>query len=158
MSDNTNNDQVDNTNNDQANNDQADVSMITLQQANLRKKSNIDFTKTSFTDSENEIIKKEVALIKEKYPHYIPIIVRTKDDKIILKKRKFLVGGDITLGQFMSILRKKLDNLKPSEAIFLFVNNTIQPSSTFLTSIYSLHKDKDTDMLFMTVCKENTFG
>ena len=62
MSDNTNNDQADNTNNDVA-----DVSMITLQQANLRKKSNIDFTKTSFTDSENEIIKKEVALIKEKY-------------------------------------------------------------------------------------------
>lgn len=143
---------------DNTNNDVADVSMITLQQANLRKKSNIDFTKTSFTDSENEIIKKEVLLIKEKYPHYIPIIVRTKDDKIVLKKRKFLVGGDITVGQFMSILRKKLDNLKPSEAIFLFVNNTIPPSSTFLTSIYSSNKDTDTDMLFMTVCKENTFG
>lgn len=143
---------------DNTNNDGADVSMITLQQANLRKKSNVDFTKTSFTDSEKEIIKKEVALIKEKYPNYIPIIVRTKDDKIILKKQKFLVGGDITVGQFMSIIRKKLDNLKSSEAIFLFVNNAIPPASTFMTSIYATNKDQDTDMLFMTVCKENTFG
>ena len=143
---------------DNTNNDAADVSMITLQQANLRKKSNIDFTKTSFTDSEKEIIKKEVVLIKEKYPHYIPIIVRTKDDKIVLKKRKFLVGGDITVGQFMSILRKKLDNLKASESIFLFINNTIPPASTFLMTMYSSNKDEDTDMLFMTVCKENTFG
>lgn len=143
---------------DNTNNDGADVSMITLQQANLRKKSNVDFTKTSFTDSEKEIIKKEVALINEKYPHYIPIIVRTKDDKIVLKKQKFLVGGDITVGQFMSIIRKKLDNLKSSEAIFLFVNNTIPPASTFMTSIYAANKDQDTDMLFMTVCKENTFG
>jgi GABA(A) receptor-associated protein len=139
-------------------NDAADVSMITLQQANLRKKSTVDFTKTSFTDSEKEIIKKEVLLIKEKYPNYIPIIVRTKDNKIILKKQKFLVGGDITIGQFMSILRKKLDNLKPSESIFLFVNNIIPPASTFLMNIYSTNKDHDTDMLFITVCKENTFG
>jgi GABA(A) receptor-associated protein len=153
MSDNMTNDTTDNTVNDKA-----DVSMITLQQANLRKKSTVDFTKTSFTDIEKEIIKREVCLIKEKYPHYIPIIVRAKDDKIFLKKQKFLVGGDITVGQFMSILRKKLDNLKPQEAVFLFVNNTIPPTSSFLMSIYSTSKDQDTDMLFMTVCKENTFG
>ena len=142
----------------QDSNDNADVSMITLQQASIRKKCTVDFTKTSFTDEEKIIIRKEVELIREKYPNYIPIIVRTRDDTIVLKKRKFLVGGDITIGQFISILRKKMENLKASESIFLFINNLIPPASTFLFSIYASNKDLDMDMLFVTVCKENTFG
>jgi GABA(A) receptor-associated protein len=143
---------------EQSASDNADVSMITLQQATIKKKSIIDFTKSTFTDEEKLIISKEVELIREKYPHYIPIIVRTKDDSIVLKKRKFLVGGDITMGQFMFILRKKMDKLKPSEAIFLFVNNMVPSSSSFLSSIYASNKDLDMNMLFITVSKENTFG
>jgi hypothetical protein len=138
---------------------QADMSMITLQQANLRKKSIVDFRKLNFTNEEKIIIRKEVEVIKEKYPNYIPIIVRPKDDNIKLIKCKFLVGGDITVGQFLSILRKKMENLKSSEAIYLFINNNTLPSATnFISSIYATHHDKDTGMLYITVCKENTFG
>lgn len=137
--------------------DTADVSMITLQQAEIRKKGNIDFTKTSFTEEEKVMIRKEVELIREKYPNYIPIIVRTRDASIDLKKRKFLVGGDITFGQFISILRKKI-KLNPSEAIFLFVNDINPPAHSFLFSLYAYNKDLDTNMLFVTVSKENAFG
>ena len=38
-----------------------------------KKKSVVDFSKTEFNQDEKRIIKKEVALIKEKYPHHIPI-------------------------------------------------------------------------------------
>ena len=81
-----------------------DLNMITLQQSNIKKQSKIDFTKTTFTDEEKTIIRKEVDLIKEKYPTYIPIVVRARGD-IKLQKNKFLVGGEITLGQFLMILR-----------------------------------------------------
>jgi GABA(A) receptor-associated protein len=138
----------------------ADVSMITLQQANinLRKKSVIDFNKLIFTDEENTIIRKEVEVIKEKYPHYIPIVVRPNDNKTKLLKCKFLVGGDITIGQFLSILRRKMENLKSSEAIYLFINNSLPPATSFLSTIYAENQDKNTGMLYITVCKENTFG
>jgi GABA(A) receptor-associated protein len=140
--------------------DATDVSMITLQQANIniRKKSVIDFNKVNFTDEENTIIRKEVEVIKEKYPHYIPIVVRPNDNKIRLIKCKFLVGGDITIGQFLSILRKKMETLKSSEAIYLFINNTLPPATSFLSTIYAENQDKNTGMLYITVCKENTFG
>lgn len=140
------------------NNTDGSVSMITLQQADIRKAISIDFTKKSFTDNEKTMIKKEVSVIKEKYPTYIPIIVRTKETEM-LTKRKFLVSGDITVGQFMTILRKKMERLKQSEAVFLFINDTvIPPASTFLQTLYANHKDPETDMLFITACKENTFG
>jgi GABA(A) receptor-associated protein len=134
-----------------------DLNMITLQQSNIKKQSKIDFTKTTFTDEEKTIIRKEVDLIKEKYPTYIPIVVRARGD-IKLQKNKFLVGGEITLGQFLMILRRKIGVLKQSDAVFLFVNNSLPPSSMYLSSIYANQKDIDTNMLFITVSKENTFG
>ncbi len=131
--------------------------MITLQQSNIKKQSKIDFTKTIFTDEEKTIIRKEVDLIKEKYPNYIPIVVRSRGD-IKLMKNKFLVGGEITLGQFLMILRRKIGVLKQSDAVFLFINNSLPPSSMYLSSIYANQKDIDTNMLFVMVSKENTFG
>jgi len=140
--------------------DTTDVSMITLQQANIniRKKSVIDFSKLIFTDEENTIIRKEVEVIKEKYPNYIPIVVRPNDNKIKLIKCKFLVGGDITIGQFLSILRRKMENLKSSEAIYLFINNSLPTATSSLSTIYTENQDKNTGLLYITVCKENTFG
>jgi GABA(A) receptor-associated protein len=134
-----------------------DLNMITLQQSNIKKQSKIDFTKTTFTDEEKTIIRKEVDLIREKYPTYIPIVVRSRGD-IKLQKNKFLVGGEITLGQFLMILRRKIGVLKQSDAVFLFINNSLPPSSMYLSSIYASQKDIDTNMLFVTVSKENTFG
>lgn len=128
----------------------------TTQEKN-NKRNKIDFTKEVFTQSEKTIIKREASLIKDKYPHHVPIIVRVKGD-IVLIKRKFLVGGEITVAQFMFILRKKMQNMNPSEALFLFVNNTIPQSVTTLQNLYLSNKDPETDMLFFTVCKENTFG
>jgi GABA(A) receptor-associated protein len=140
-------------------NDTNDVNMIILQQSNIKKHSKIDYTKESFTDDEKMIIKKEIEIIKEKYPNYIPIVVRTKGkNDYKLTKRKFLVSGDITVGQFYTILRKKMHFLKASEALFVFVNNAIPPSSLLLSSLYASEKDIETQMLFVTICRENTFG
>lgn len=133
------------------------VSLISLQQSDIKKRSVIDFTKTEFTDQEQLAIRKEVEVIKQKYPTYIPIIVHPKN-KVSLAKRKFLVGGEITVGQFLCILRKKIAHLKPSEAIFLLVNNTVPLQTLTLAAIYNQNVDPCTNMLRITVCKENTFG
>ncbi len=44
-----------------------------------------------------------------------------------IDKRKFLVPNDITIAQFMWIIRKRIQ-LAPEKAIFLFVNKTIPQS------------------------------
>ena len=123
------------------------------------KRSKVEYSKINFTEEEKELIRNEVDLIKEKYPNYIPIVVRTNPkDKIEITKTKFLVGQEITLGQFLLILRKKIKNVKSTEAIYLMINNTLVPITTQLSLVYNDKKDKETNMLFITICKENTFG
>lgn len=138
--------------------DKQGVSMISLQQTNIKKKSVIDFSKVEFNEQEKYVIKKEIEVIKEKYPNYIPILVRAKDKKIKLSKNKYLVGGEITIGQFMFIIRKKIPSLRPEEGIYLFIDNIIPLNSSSLKSVYESKRDSETDMLFVTICKENTFG
>lgn len=130
-------------------------SKIVLSEQQIKKRLIIDFSKNEFNDSEKIIIKKEVDLIKEKYPEYIPILVRSKN--IGLTQYKYLVNGEVTISQFMSIIKKKI-TLKSYEAMFLFINNTIPQGSCLLNEMYKLHKDNEIDMLIITVCKENTFG
>lgn len=141
-----------------------ELSLIGLKEykPNIRK-SQIDYNKLEFTDQEKTIIKKEVDMIKTKYPNYIPIIVRTKkgtkkNSDLILNKTKYLVGEEITISQFIYIIRKKIKNLNNSDSIYIFINNSLPIQTKTLGSIYSEYKNIETDMLFVTVCKENTFG
>lgn len=69
-----------------------------------------DYTKATFSEAENNLLKQETEVIKHKYPNHIPIVVRSQDKSNTLKlsKVKYLVGGDITVGQFLFLLRKRL--------------------------------------------------
>jgi GABA(A) receptor-associated protein len=123
------------------------------------RKTVLDLTKEHFTTEEKELLRKEVDLIRHKYPHYIPIVVRTKNNSLQLKKCKFLVTGDITVGQFIYIIRKRLEQkLHSSHSLYLFINNTVPTASHLLSMVYSAQVDKETGMLFCTVCQEHTFG
>lgn len=135
---------------------------IPKEQSFIKKKVTIDYTKTSFTEDEKNIIRNEVEVINQQYPGYIPIIVRAYNNKnnknFVLTKTKFLVTNEITLAQFLTILRKKIKDIKSTESIYLLIDNTLMPITLSMASIYKEKKDKDTNMLFITVCKENTFG
>jgi hypothetical protein len=125
----------------------------------VKRQIKIDYTKKEFTEEEKNIIRNEIEVVKQKYPNYIPIIVRVHDNKSIkLTKSKYLVGGEITLGQFLSILRKKITNIKSTESIYLLINNTLVPITLPIFMIYNEKKDPETNMLYITICKENTFG
>ena len=107
--------------------------------------------------TENERLTESSKII-EKYPNRIPIIIE-KDKKSKIKdidKNKFLVPNDMTLGQFMYVIRKRI-NLKASEAIFLFINNALPPTASIMGTIYENNKDKD-GFLYIEYEGENTFG
>ena len=95
--------------------------------------------------------------IIDKYPDKIPIIVETNDKELPpLLKNKYLVPKDLTFGQFIYVIRGKL-NLPPEKALFLFVNNTIPSTSTLIETVYDKQKAKD-NFLYISVNSENTFG
>ena len=94
------------------------------------------------------------------YPNKIPVIV-SKDVKCKdlgnLDKSKFLVSNDMTLGQFIYIIRKNL-KLDSKKAIFLFIDNKyIESTSNKFYEIYEKHKSDDS-YLYLTYTTENTFG
>ena len=96
--------------------------------------------------------------ILSKYPDRIPVIVENADKSTIpeLDKNKYLVPGDLSMGQFMYVIRKRI-KLESDQAIFIFVNNTLAPAGTLLSQVYKEHKDED-GFVYFKVSGESTFG
>ena len=96
--------------------------------------------------------------LMRKYPGRIPIICEKNhgSSNPDIEKNKYLVPEDITLGQFLMVVRQRI-KIKPEEGIFLFVANCIVPSSELIGKIYQSYKDPD-NFLYVTYSKENTFG
>lgn len=95
--------------------------------------------------------------IMNKYPTRIPIIMETNDKSIPkLKRQKYLVERDFTLGNFMYIIRKHL-RLSPDIAIYLLINTKLFPASQLLGSIYDENCDND-GFLYIYYSGESTFG
>ena len=100
-----------------------------------------------------------VTKIKQKYPNKIPIYVRKNGNSNIPKidRNKYLVPSDLTMGQFMHVIRKRI-KLAPETAIYMFVNNRMMPaSSSPISVVYQNYKDLD-GFLYMTYTGESTFG
>jgi GABA(A) receptor-associated protein len=102
--------------------------------------------------------KEESKRILNKYPDRIPIICNRgyNSETPLLPRNKFLVPNDLTMGQFMYVVRKHL-KLEAEKGLYLFVNNIIPSNSKLLNDLYDKHKDED-GFLYITYSIENTFG
>jgi GABA(A) receptor-associated protein len=97
------------------------------------------------------------------YPDRVPIICEKSlnfkiriDDQYHIKK-KYLVPPDLTVGQLIYAVRKRI-KLNSEQAIFMIVNGGIMLSSNAgIGTIYNQFKDKD-NFLYLTYCCENTYG
>ena len=102
----------------------------------------------------------ESTRIRTKFPDRVPVIVEkseTANDALPnLKKQKYLVPYDITSGQFMFIIRKRIQ-LEPHVALFMFIGNELSQSATLFGNLYENKKDED-GFLYITYSGENTFG
>uniref|UniRef100_A0A8C6CDQ7 GABA type A receptor associated protein like 1 n=1 Tax=Monodon monoceros TaxID=40151 RepID=A0A8C6CDQ7_MONMO len=92
-----------------------------------------------------EYRKKEGEKIRKKYPDRVPVIVEKAPKARVpdLDKRKYLVPSDLTVGQFYFLIRKRI-HLRPEDALFFFVNNTIPPTSATMGQLYEV-------MVLMTI-------
>jgi GABA(A) receptor-associated protein len=126
-------------------------------------KQTIDYTKTEFTNEEKLLIRKEVEIVKYKYPEHVPIVVISKSKNLKLSKSKYLVGAELTIGQFQCIIRKKLENMiQSTESMFLMTkqanNGIFLQNGMQIIDVYNKYVDPETQMLFIEIYKENTFG
>lgn len=102
----------------------------------------------------------EAKKMLDKYPNRIPVIVEkaknVRSDTPDIDKTKYLVPDDLTWGQFVWIIRKRI-KLAPEQGLFIFVNNIQPGSAALMRSVYEEYKDKSL-FLYATYTLESTFG
>jgi len=108
-----------------------------------------------------EARKAEAVKIMSKHPDRIPVICEKSPQCSVqipdIDKIKFLTPKEMVFGQFVFVVRKRIQ-IKPSQAIFLFINNTILPhSGDTMTNVYEKYVDSD-GFLYCKYSGENTFG
>ncbi|KAH8061997.1 ATG8-like protein [Aureococcus anophagefferens] len=81
---------------------------------------------------------------------------RYKRKRTSLAFARYLVPADLTVGQFIYVIRKRI-KLPPERAIFIFVDNVIPPTAALMSTVYEVQKDED-GFLYITYSGENTFG
>ena len=88
----------------------------------------------------------------------VPIVVEKIENSSIedIDKHKFLVPSDLTVGQFMYVIRSRL-KLTSEIAIFIFINNRMPPTSALISQVYKENKNDD-GFLYIQYSGENTFG
>ena len=106
--------------------------------------------KQRFTEASNILIE---------YPHRIPVVceknVRSTNAPEI-DKNKYLVPFDLTIGQFLHVIRKRI-KLTENEALFLTIGQIIPSNSSLMGNLYSYYKSGDL-FLYIIYSTENTFG
>ena len=94
------------------------------------------------------------------HPGRIPVFVtratNTCKDIPDLQRKKFLVSGDLTIGQFIYVVRRQLV-LKPEQALFMFVGDILPVSSQTLREVYGRYASTD-GALRLTYTSESAFG
>jgi GABA(A) receptor-associated protein len=110
------------------------------------------------TDHPLEKRKIESTRIRDKYPDRIPVIVEKAPSSDVpdIDKKKYLVPIDLTLGQFIYIIRKRI-TISADKAIYVFVHHTLPPTAASMLTLYDAYKDDD-GFLYVTFSGENTFG
>lgn len=101
----------------------------------------------------------ESSRILSKFSDRIPVICeRTPSNNTLenIDKNKFLVPHDLTVAQFITIVRNRL-KLTPSHAIFLIIGDIIPAPMSTISDLYYHHKDQD-GFLYIQYSTENTFG
>ena len=108
-----------------------------------------------------ETRKIESQKILEKYSERVPVICEKDPNSKIetIQKTKYLCPIDMTVNQFINIIRLKL-NLAQESSLFLLVGggkSTITGNQT-MSEVYQIHKDKDDGFLYITYASEIIWG
>ncbi|XP_077522345.1 microtubule-associated protein 1 light chain 3 gamma-like isoform X3 [Amblyomma americanum] len=104
--------------------------------------------------------KEEVTNIRQRFPSKIPVIVEryAKEKNLpLLDKTKFLVPQELTMSQFVSIVRNRLQ-ISACQSFYLLVDNKSMANlSKTLSDVYADWHDED-GFLYITYASQEMFG
>jgi GABA(A) receptor-associated protein len=105
-----------------------------------------------------EVRIQESAKVARMYPDRIPVVCEPADncDLPAVDKKKYLVPLDLTMGQFIYVIRKRI-KVPAEQGVFVFVNDVMPPTAALMSSVYEEYKSPD-GFLYVTYSGENTFG
>ena len=105
-----------------------------------------------------EVFQEEAKRIIEQYPDRIPVIVEPSHDCRLpeMDKKKFLVPYDMTLGQFVYVIRKRI-RLSSEMAMFLFIGDELPNTNALMSQLYNTMAHPS-GFLFIEYSGENVFG
>jgi len=111
--------------------------------------------KTSLSLKERQ---EEAKRIRTKYPERVPVIVEQSRGSSLqeLGNKKYMVPHDITVGQFIYVIRKRI-RLSADKSMFVFVRDVLPPTAALMSSVYDEFRDAD-GFLYVTYSEESTFG
>lgn len=92
------------------------------------------------------------------HPDRVPVVLEkgTKHCDIEFQRVKFLVPADTVMAMFLQSVRRRL-KLKPEQALFVFVNETLPAMNKLVGQIYQEHAADDR-FLYLTLHTEAAFG
>ena len=91
------------------------------------------------------------------YPNRCPVLLRSAGgDTPSLERRRFLVPHDLTVGQFLNVLRHRL-KLRPDQALYVFTEQQTLPMlGQRLADLYAAQSEKG--VLVLIYSCESAFG
>ena len=99
----------------------------------------------------------ESTRLREKFVTRIPLVIQPGNKASPpIDKYKYLVPGDLTLGEFIFIVRKRV-KLGSEQALFGFIDGVLPPVTKTIRELYVEHADPD-GFLYLKYSLENTFG
>ena len=100
----------------------------------------------------------EDTAILSKYPNRVPIIMKPGPNVCHLRTNKYLVPRDLTVSEFVYMIRRKL-TMKPEQALYMSLENgTMLQCSQLVAEMYDTYKPEDGTALTILYFTENTFG
>ncbi|CAK0777688.1 hypothetical protein CVIRNUC_004518 [Coccomyxa viridis] len=105
-----------------------------------------------------EQIVEEGCRMLRKHPDKIPCVIEPGSPETpAMDRRKWLFPRDVTVGGLLTVIRRHTI-LKPDQAVFVFIGNTLPKSSDSMEDVYDTHRHRDTGLLFIQYSLERTYG
>lgn len=115
----------------------------------------------------DEKYKKCALYFKKEHPDHVPIIMKLDDglvskcDQSVKREFKYIVDHKITMSHLLFRIRKASDKIiSPSCGLIAIIPsaNIMVTGNSNVFELYQKYKNQTTDILHVTVTKENVFG
>ena len=95
--------------------------------------------------------------IKQKYPERLPVICLNGPNCRVLERNKYLVPEQLTVAEFIFVIRQRL-GMNKNHALMLLCNNYLLRATDTMVQVHRMHSTDIDGYLYITYVKENTFG